>query len=380
MSTVQPTTLAELAALIPSRPRWGVRAGGTKPALSDVAADVTVLDLTALAGILEYTPEECTFTALAGTRIVDLEHALAAHGQYLPFDPPFAAAGATIGGTVAAGVNGSCRYRFGGIRDFVIGARIVDGDGRVVYSGGKVVKNAAGFLLHQAMVGSCGRLGVVAELTFKVFPAPESHATVRVDAGDLDSALATLAAVQRARFDLEAMDLTPPGELTVRLGGFSEALEARATALRDVMGSDARILLGDDDARVWREARELGWAPRDAALVRVPLSVSRLPQLDDVLSGYDSARRYTVAGNLAWISWPTDLEVLGEILRGQGLVGQVINGPSLSPFIGAVVANPFEERLRGVMDPHGRFSSGRLHLRQGSGAQVGEASLPSSGR
>lgn len=358
MTIVQPTTLAELAAVIPSRPRWGVRAGGTKPTLSDVSADVPVLDLTALAGILEYTPEECTFTALAGTRIVDLEHALAAHGQYLPFDPPFAAAGATIGGTVAAGVNGSCRYRFGGIRDFVIGARIVDGEGRVVYSGGKVVKNAAGFLLHQAMVGSCGRLGVVAEVTFKVFPAPESHATVRVDAGDLDSALTALAAVQRARFDLEAMDLTPPGELFLRIGGFAEALEARATALRDAVGRHASILLGDDDAAVWRQARELGWAQPEATLVRVPISLPRLRQLDDVLSGYDSARRYTVAGNLAWISWQAGLDILGEILRGQGLVGQVLRGTSPSPFIGALAPNPFEDRLRGVMDPHGRFSNG----------------------
>ncbi len=101
MTTSQPTPLAELAAVIPSRPRWGVRAGGTKPALSGFPDDVPVLDLTALAGIVEHTPEECTFTALGGTRIIDLERALAAHSQYLPFDPPFAAAGATIGGTVA---------------------------------------------------------------------------------------------------------------------------------------------------------------------------------------------------------------------------------------------------------------------------------------
>ena len=146
------------------------------------------LDLAALAGIVEHTPEECTFTALAGTRISDIERLLAQHGQYLPFDPPLAVAGATLGGTVAAGVNGSCRYRYGGARDFLIGARIVDGRGRLTRSGGKVVKNAAGFLLHQALVGSCGTLGILAELTFKVFPAAEAHATIRVDAADLASA------------------------------------------------------------------------------------------------------------------------------------------------------------------------------------------------
>ena len=89
------------------------------------------------------------------------------------------------------------------------------------------MKNAAGFLLHQAMVGSCGRLGVVAEVTFKVFPAPAAHATVRVDAGDLDASLALMAAVQRERFELEAIDLTPPGVLTLAARRRAEALEPR---------------------------------------------------------------------------------------------------------------------------------------------------------
>ena len=152
-----------------------------------------MLDLSRLAGIVEHTPRNARSRRWRARASPTSSARSPPHGQYLPFDPPLAAAGATIGGTVAAGVNGSCRYRFGGIRDFLIGARLVDGDGRIIHSGGKVVKNAAGFLLHQAMVGSCGRLGVVAELTFKVFPAPAAHATVRVDAGDLASALALMA-------------------------------------------------------------------------------------------------------------------------------------------------------------------------------------------
>src|SRR5436190_4009033 len=102
MTIVQPTSIAELAATIPQRPAWSVRGGGTKPALARTGDDVAVLDLSCLAGIVEHTAEECTFTALAGTRISDIERGLAPYGQYLPFDPPLAAAGATIGGTVAA--------------------------------------------------------------------------------------------------------------------------------------------------------------------------------------------------------------------------------------------------------------------------------------
>ena len=356
MTIVHPTSVAELAATIPQRPAWSVRGGGTKPGLARAGDDHAVLDLSRLSGIVEHTAEECTFTALAGTRIADIERALAPHGQYLPFDPPLVSAGATIGGTVAAGVNGSCRYRFGGIRDFLIGVRLVDGEGRVVHSGGKVVKNAAGFLLHQAMVGSCGRLGVVAELTFKVFPAPTVHATVRVDAGGLASSLALMAAVQRERFDLEAIDLTPPGVLSLRLGGAPEALDARAAALQQAVGHDARILTGEGDAAVWREARDLSWLPADAALVRVPLSLPQVQALDDALAKGDAPRRYVVAGNLAWIAWPRSIESLDAILREQGLVGQVLVGASRSPFIGATAPNPFEQRLRSVLDPAGRLT------------------------
>ena len=317
-----------------------------------------MLDLSRLAGIVEHTAEECTFTALAGTRIADIERALAPHGQYLPFDPPLASAGATIGGTVAAGVNGSCRYRFGGIRDFLIGVRLVDGEGRIIHSGGKVVKNAAGFLLHQAMVGSCGRLGVVAELTFKVFPAPAAHATVRVDAGDLASSLSLMAAVQRERFDLEAIDLTPPGVLTLRLGGAPEALDDASDGPEATPSATTHA---SSPARTMRpcgakRASCRGFRPT-SALVRVPLS---LPQVHGARcragDGDGCARRYAVAGNLAWIAWPAPIDVLDGILREQGLVGQVLTGASGSPFIGAIAPNPFEQRLRSVMDPCGRLA------------------------
>ncbi len=355
MTLLHPASIDELAAAIPTHDRWAVRGAGTKPGLACRRVDA-LLDLSRLAGMVEYTPEECTFTALAGTPLLDIERALAPHGQYLPFDPPLAQAGATIGGTVAAGVNGSCRYRFGGIRDFLIGARIVDGQGRVIHSGGKVVKNAAGFLLHQAMVGSCGRLGVVAEVTFKVFPAPAEHATVRVDAGDLAAGLSLMMAIQRQPFDLEAIDLTPPGLLTLRIGGAAEAIEVRAVALAQALGRDARILRGDDDAAVWQEARELTWADRRAALVRVPITSSGVRPLEDALSGHDSTRRYAVAGNLAWIAWRPELAVLDGVLRAQHLVGQVLAGDTSRAFIGASLPNPFAERLRSVMDPTARFA------------------------
>ena len=133
--TISPASIEELRQAVAAHPRVSLRGGGTKTGLSSPVSpspvaqgfSTALVDLSRLSGIVAHTPEECTFTALAGTRIDEIERVLAPHGQYLPFDPPLSAAGATIGGTVAAGLNGSCRYRYGGIRDFLIGARIVDG-------------------------------------------------------------------------------------------------------------------------------------------------------------------------------------------------------------------------------------------------------------
>ena len=135
-----------------------------------------MLDLSRLSGVLEYEPGEFTFTALAGTPLASVDSLLAEHGQYLPFDPPLAERGATLGGTVAAGLSGPGRYRYGGVRDFILGVRFVDGAGALVRGGGKVVKNAAGFDLPKLMVGSLGQLGVLVELTLQSLPAAGGHA------------------------------------------------------------------------------------------------------------------------------------------------------------------------------------------------------------
>src|SRR5580765_2672377 len=164
---IHPTTIDEVQQAVAGSAQVVVRGAGTKPALRAAAGEAAELDLSGLSGVLEYEPGEFTFTALAGTPVALVERLLAEHGQYLPFDPPLAARGATLGGTVAAGLSGAGRYRFGGVRDFILGVRFVDGTGALVRGGGKVVKNAAGFDLPKLMVGSLGQYGPVAELSFK---------------------------------------------------------------------------------------------------------------------------------------------------------------------------------------------------------------------
>lgn len=390
--TLAPNSVEALQEAVRSHDAVAVRGGGTKSPRAGQNDTRLALEMRQLSGITEYSPDECVFTALAGTPLAVINQTLAEHGQYLPFDPPFAAAGATIGGTMATGLSGSGRYRYGGVRDFVIGARIVDGEGRLIRSGGKVVKNAAGFLLHHGMVGSLGRFGVLTEVTFKVFPSPEARGTLRVDCGSLANALATLRAIETARFDLEAIDFDASGTMWIRVAGCAEALAARMANLRRAVPQPAEALEDEQDRQLWTDASEFTWVSNDASLVKVPMTPARAPEAaaglpstslgaspsthsassGSTVSGAEpstalGARKpgppfvrrilFTCAGRAAWIACAGDLTDLSRHLLEARLQGLVVRGPHAGMRIGLVEPNTFEERVRSVLDPLNRFNA-----------------------
>ena len=257
----------------------------TKPPL--LATDAARLDMTQLTGIIEYDPGEYTFTAYAGTRLAEIAVTLAEHGQYMPFDPPLVDGGATLGGTIASGLSGSGRYRYGGLRDFILGIHFVDGQGRLVRGGGKVVKNAAGFDLPKLMVGSMGRLGVLISASFKVFPAPPTTATLQATLPSLTAALDAMARLMGGPYDLEALDLAPVHEhgnesvsLLARIGGPADVLVARLERLRSLVGNGEAVM---DDTALWSTVREFAWVDKKSALVKVAITPQTLGVLDHAL-------------------------------------------------------------------------------------------------
>ena len=315
------------------------------------------LDLRRLTGILEYDPGEYTITARAGTPLAEVQAALAENGQYLPFDPPLVDAGATLGGTVAAGLSGSGRYRYGGVRDFLIGVRFVDGQGREVRGGGKVVKNAAGFDLPKLMVGSLGRLGMLTEVTFKVFPKPPAFASLHASHATLEEAIAAMQRIAAAQLDLEALDINVSAagySLWARLGGWEAVLPQRIAQLRSILGAGEAVS-GPEEAAAWRAAQEFTWAGEGWALVKIPVTAAQLPALDAPLQRDGAQRRYAVGGNLAWVAWPGTLTDLGAILAGQGLAGLALRGDTATPWIGRPLHNPFSRRIKEALDPEGKF-------------------------
>ncbi len=260
--------------------------------------------MSGLRGVVEYEPNEFVFTALAGTPVAEVVAMLAEHGQYLPFDPPFAAAGATLGGAVASGLSGPGRYRYGGVRDFVIGVRFVDGLGQLVRGGGKVVKNAAGFDLPKLMVGSLGRLGALVELSFKVFPKPPAFGTLRVDYPSLAAAIEAMATLVTKPLDIEAVDLEPSSTGASLWCASAAGRTARVRMRLPGLLGDGEMLLGDAEQSYWQGIGEFQWVAKNETLVKTPLTAVQIVAFDRKLADLDVRRRYSVAGNVAWVALP----------------------------------------------------------------------------
>jgi glycolate oxidase FAD binding subunit len=355
-TTLTPTTPAELVDAVRSLPRVLAVGARTKPRLSQVPDGVTLVSTLALRGIVEYEPEEFTFTALAGTSVREIGQVLAEKGQYLPFDPMWLEAGATLGGTVAAGLSGPGRFRFGGVRDFILGVRFVDSQGRLLRMGGKVVKNCAGFDLPKFFVGSLGRFGVLAEISFKVFPAPASSLTLKLTTSGAEAASRVLMEAANSRWEPNALDLLPDGKtVCVRLTGPAPALEVLSGEVLARWPGQA-LSVTEADA-LWSEVREFRWAHPGGVLAKVAITPAVVPSLDAATRTINGTRVHISAGgNVAFVSLPTSVKpaALQERLRALGLPGVTLCG-NAPLWCGAHTTPAIDSAVKHALDPQNRF-------------------------
>ena len=353
-SAFAPASVAEMVDAVRSCPRVLACGAGTKTRLAAVKA--TRISTTRLRGMVEYEPSEFTFTALAGTPLLELVETLAARGQYLPFDPLWVQSGATLGGTVAAGISGPGRLRFGGIRDFILGVQFVDGLGRALRTGGKVVKNAAGFDLPKFLVGSLGRFGVMLEATFKVFPTPPASLTLKLAADDIAVATRILVEAAGARWETDALDILPGGSsVALRLAGPAPAIEALA---QDVLARWPGEKLSHAAAgQVWSDLREFRWAHAQGPLIKVPLAPGTLPALYAALQPLrDVLAHVSSGGNLAFISLPSaeQAATLDEKLQELRLSGLMLRGEG-PLWCGTRSTSQIAQSVKQALDPEARF-------------------------
>ena len=191
--------------------------------------------------ILEHEPGDLTAIVEAGLRLSVLQHRLAGYGQMLALDPP---GDPTIGACLAADLSGPRRHRYGAMRDLVIGVTVVLADGTIASSGGKVVKNVAGYDLGKLFSGSRGRLGLIARVALRLHSRSAAEATVVAESSDPRALWQEL---HRSQLEPSAVDILPAGRVAILFEGAQAAVEAQ---VRAAPGEPA-------DAAVWEESARL---------------------------------------------------------------------------------------------------------------------------
>ena len=220
--------------------------GGNSKSFYGRSIAAAPLKLDAHHGIINYQATELVITARAGTKLSDIEKALDAQQQMLPFEPPHFGPGATLGGTIATGLAGPRRPYSGAVRDFVLGIKLINGKGEIMHFGGEVMKNVAGYDVSRLMAGAMGTLGVLLEISLKVLPKPVYEQTL-VQTITAEKAQAKLIGLQQQAFPLSAA-MHDGEQLFLRLSG---TLQAVQTAQQQIGGDEL-----PDAEQHWLKLRE----------------------------------------------------------------------------------------------------------------------------
>ena len=354
-----------------------IEGGGTKSWYGNPNGH-TKLDTRPYSGILEYQPEELVITACAGTPLKEIEAALKEKNQVLAFEPPHFGENATFGGAIAAGLAGPGRITVGNFRDFVLGARILDGKGQDLSFGGKVMKNVAGYDVSRLLPGSLGTLALLLEASVKVLPKPAATATLRCQISQ-EKALKALNEWAGQPLPLSAScwigsNKGGDGELTFRLAGAAAAVKAAVPLMSSLV--NASELNAEVAENFWNDLREQKLSAfanlgADQTLYRLALPAACGPI---TIPGSNDEMILEWHGQQRWIKAPGDeatfkaIKALANSHGGHATrFRQGVNvDPTyqrftlLSEQAHSFALEAVQERLRSAFDPSGVFATKRL--------------------
>jgi glycolate oxidase FAD binding subunit len=338
---LQPSCEAELAALVAeaaaARRRLRVEGGGTRTAPGGPRdARSVILSLAGLAGVRLHDPGALTLIAAAGTPLAEVEARLAAEGQMLAFEPMDHRAilgtegTPTIGGAVATNASGPRRVSAGACRDHLLGIRFVDGCGRVLASGGRVMKNVTGLDLGKLHCGAAGRYGILTEVALKVLPAPDSAATLVWAGTEPETAVALFTAALASPYEISGAAWAG-GRACLRLEGRPAQVAGRtdrlAAQLRPLAGAPD-IVTGPGHAALWQGFRDLPHLAGSAPLWRIGTRPTDAPVLVRALWAAGAAQvSLDWGGALIWVTGDIAPQALATALGTRGAAVQV-RGPA----------------------------------------------------
>lgn len=361
-----PTSEQELAQMIAQAgTALCVTGGGTR----GYATQGIVVSTAGLTGIETYEPGALTLVARAGTPVAEIEAALAAENQRLAFEPMdhralLGTTGTpTLGGVMAANISGPRRISVGAARDFALGVRFVDGAGRIVKNGGRVMKNVTGYDLVKLMCGSYGTLGVLTEVALKVLPAPETMASLMVRGVDARRGVAALSRALGSPFEVTGAAYLPGEGAVVRIEGFEASVRYRLDALRDVLAGfgEVEVMEMEHSKALWRNIRDVThFAETSGDVWRVSVKPSDAPA---VVANLPDAAEFMLdwGGGLIWIYAPKGHDVRAH-LAGIGGHATRVRGagatPKFHPEAAGVAA--LTAGVRAKFDPRGLLNPGLM--------------------
>jgi len=354
-----------------------IQGGGTKSWYGNANSYAT-LDTRSYSGILEYQPEELVITACAGTPLKEIEAILAEKNQVLAFEPPHFGDAATFGGAIAAGLAGPGRISVGNLRDFVLGARVLDGKGQDLSFGGKVMKNVAGYDVSRLLPGSMGTLSLLLEASVKVLPRPAATTTLRCHVAQA-RALQLTNEWAGQPLPLSAScwignSKGGDGELTIRLAGAAAAVKAAIP----LIGATVNAIELDPKAaeEFWRNLREQQLPAFQNPNSNDTLYRLALPAACGLIAIANMSEDIVLEwhGQQRWLTAPGDDATFASIKAlantNGGHATRFKQGASVDPAkqrftllseqTHSVALETVQARLRASFDPAGVFSTSRL--------------------
>lgn len=339
---------AVVAAAAAHRP-INIVGGNSKQFLGRIAGGEP-LAVSAHSGIVNYEPVELVITARAGTPMRDLEAALSAAGQMLPFEPPHFGDHATLGGTIACGLSGPRRPYAGAARDYVLGVRLINGRGDILKFGGEVMKNVAGYDVSRLMTGAMGTLGVLLDISLKVLPRPHAELTV-VQQRPPAAALGVMQELAMRPLPLSAM-CYDGDQLYLRLSGAATAVDS---ACRHIGGD-----LLNDGSDLWQRVREQRHAffqgPAPLWRVSLPAGAPALDLAGKWFLDWGGAQRW-LKGEARPHQLRASVAAAGghaTLCRSADRTGEVFH-----PLSAGLMA--LHRNIKQAFDPHGILNPGRIY-------------------
>lgn len=333
-----------------------IQGSNSKAFYGEATEHRNILDTRAYSGVVAYDPAELVLTVRCGTPLREIEQLLAEKNQILPFEPPYFGEHATIGGCVAAGLSGPRRAFSGAIKDFILGAKLMDGKGQWLTFGGQVMKNVAGYDVSRLLAGSLGTLGIIGEISFKVLPQSLAEQSIFFELNEA-AATAKMNEWMGQPLPLSA-SFWREGILTVRLSGAKAGVDA---ALKKLGGTPIET----DTARAfWHDVREQQHAafrlPEGQRLWRISLPDTSAPLnlgVAPVAVEWGGAQRWYVG------DW--DAKTVRDIAAANGGHATLFRGtigenesvfhPAQAPILA------IQQRLKQAFDPNRVFNIGRLY-------------------